>query len=113
VSGQLAGVFDGCLASRGAVTWTIPVPGPRAEILVPNPDAARSATIVFRVDDTAQIVGARSVMAPGDQPGNPSYVKPCVPAGPLDPVCNPEIAQSAFFAARLRHAPLPGQSVLQ
>lgn len=113
-SGQFRGMFGGCLASRGAVTWSIPVPGPSADILVPIPDAARSATIVFRVDDTTQLVGARRVMAPSDtDPGDPSYAKPCVPTGTNDLTCSTVIEQTTYYKARLRHAPAFGQSVLQ
>jgi hypothetical protein len=102
-------MFDGCLPSFGSVTWTIPVLGPMTEILLPVPGGARSATVVFRVDDVAQTVGAAEVFAPSDTTV-PSYQKPCVPGpGP----CDEQLAENQYFQQRLRHLPEPGQSVLQ
>ena len=106
-------VFDGCLPSFGSVTWAIPVLGPATEILLPVPAGARSATVVFRVDDVAQTVGASRVSAPSDPPGAPSYVKPCTPALGPNPLCDEQLAFDQYFGQRLRHLPEPGQSVLQ
>ncbi len=100
-------LFEGCLPSSGSVTWSIPVLGPATEILLPVPGGARSATVVFRVDDVAQIVGASQVVAPSDV--TPSYVKPCTPG----PACDESLARTQYFSQRLRHLPEPGQSVLQ
>jgi hypothetical protein len=97
--------FDGCLPSSGSVTWTIPVLGPTTDILLPVPGGARSATVVFGVDDVAQTVGAAQVLAPGDDVTNPSYSK-CT-AGPS------VLCDDQYFQQRLRHLPEPGQSVLQ
>ncbi|MBA3455256.1 MAG: hypothetical protein H0T42_19350, partial [Deltaproteobacteria bacterium] len=102
-------MFDGCLPSNGSVTWTIPVLGPATEILLPVPGGARSATVVFRVDDVAQTVGASQVIAPTDSVLAPSYIKPCTPG----PACDESVARSQYFSQRLRHLPEPGQSVLQ
>ena len=109
-------LYGGCLPARGTVTWTIPVSSPVEDIRIPIPDAARSATIVFRVDDPAQIVGADQVVSPLDDPASPtypSYSRPCVPTSPTDPVCNAQLARTRYFSQRLRHLPGPGQSVLQ
>ncbi len=103
--------FEGCLPSRGTIVWDIPVQAPSEDIVVPVPDAARSATVVFRVDDIAQKVGAERVRAPSDTPESPSYVKPCEPS--LDAGCTERIAMDQYFAQRLRHLPAAGQSVLQ
>lgn len=102
-------IFDGCLPPRGSVVWTIPVTSPTSEtILVPVPDAARSATVVFQVDDQAQRVGARSVTSPA---GSVIYTKPCESG--VSPLCDGLIAADQYFAQLLRHLPDYGQSVLQ
>jgi hypothetical protein len=101
-------MFEGCLPPRGAVVWRIPVTSPTSEtILIPIPDAARSATVVFQVDDLAQRVGARSISSPA---GAPLYTKPCE-AG-ASPPCTDPIAADQYFAQPLRHLPDYGQSVL-
>ena len=102
-------MFDGCLPSHGSIEWTIPVIAPTAEILVPVPDAARSATIVFSIDDMAQKVGAEEIFTPGE-PAIPSYTRPCEP-GTDD--CTETLARDHYFAQPLRHLPERGQSVLQ
>lgn len=109
-NGQL---FDACLPRAGNVVWSIPTSGPESEILLPVPTGARSATVVFRVDDAAQQVGARTVWAPSDEFDNPSYDKPCVPQSSNDPQCNATLALEEFFRNPLRHQPEAGQSVLQ
>ncbi len=101
-------LFEGCLPPRGAVVWSIPVATPAADVLVPIPDAARSATVVLQVDDLAQRVGARSVVSPS---GTVDYTKPCEPG--LSPTCDPQGALDQYYAQRLRHLPDYGQSVLQ
>lgn len=99
-------MFRGCLPPRGTVRWNIPVTTPTADtILVPIPDAARSATVLFEVDDTAQRVGARTVESPS---GNTLYTKPCDPG-----VCAEQTAADQYFAQPLRHHPDFGLSVLQ
>lgn len=99
-------MFNGCLPPRGTVVWSIPVTSPTADtILVPVPDAARSATVVFAVDDLAQRVGARSVDSPA---GMTLYTKPCDPG-----VCAEQTAKDQYFAQPIRHQPDFGQSVLQ
>ncbi len=104
--GQL---FEGCLPPRGAVVWNIPVTSPTQEtVLIPIPDAARSATIVFQVDDLAQRVGARSVVAPS---GPVIYTKPCEPG--ISPICDTQVATDQYYGQPVRHLPEYGQSVLQ
>jgi hypothetical protein len=105
------GTFDGCLPNHGAVVWNIPVSSPRSQFYLPVPAAARSATVVFRVSDSAQRVGAYEVREPGAD--EPAYTKPCDPTSPTDPTCNPALALDQFFRQPLRHQPAPGQSVLQ
>ncbi len=109
-NGQL---FDACLPRAGNIVWSLPTSGPESDVLLPVPTGARSATVVFRVDDTAQHVGARTVWAPSDEFASPSYEKPCVPQGPVDPQCNTTLALEQFFRNSIRHQPEPGQSVLQ
>ncbi len=99
-------MFEGCLPPRGSVVWSIPVSSPTSDtILVPVPDAARSATVVFQVDDLAQRVGARSIESPS---GVSLYSKPCDPG-----VCTEQAAADQYFAQPIRHLPDYGQSVLQ
>ncbi|CAN5852629.1 hypothetical protein BH11MYX2_BH11MYX2_01310 [soil metagenome] len=106
-------LFDGCLPSRGNVVWQIAIAGPQTTVLLPVPSAARSATVVFRVDDAAQRVGASKIFAPHDSAADPSYLLPCQPTGPNDPLCNSALAQDRYFQQRIRHLPDFGQSVLQ
>ncbi len=99
-------IFEGCLPPRGSVVWTIPVTTAVSDtILVPVPDAARSATVVFQVDDLAQRVGARSIESPT---GDTLYTKPCDPGA-----CTEQASADQFFAQPLRHLLDYGQSVLQ
>jgi hypothetical protein len=102
-------MFRGCLPSRGLLSWSIPVTAPSAEILVPVPASARSATVVFRVDDTAQEVGASEIFAPSDG-DTPSYRRPCVPGigG-----CTDDLAREQYFSQPIRHRPERAVSVLQ
>lgn len=103
-------MFQGCLPSRGSVTWTIPVAGASAALLLPVPESARSATVVFSVDDVAQKVGALGVRSPSDQL---LYTKPCEPAIVPSPACDAQIALDQYYAQPVRHLPELGQSVLQ
>ncbi len=99
-------IFEGCLPPRGTVVWTIPVTTPTSDtILVPIPDAARSATVVFQVDDLAQRVGARTIESPS---GQSLYTKPCDIG-----VCSEQTSLDQYFAQPLRHLADYGQSVLQ
>ena len=54
-------VFYGCLPTQGAVTWSIPVLSPSAQVALPIPDAARSAELIMTIDGVNQKVGAASV----------------------------------------------------
>lgn len=102
-------LFQGCLPSTGSISWNIPVSSPTSDtILVAVPDVARSATIVFAVDDPSQRVGARTVAAPS---GATLYTKPCEPG--IQVGCDAQAAQDQYFAQPLRHLPEYGQSVLQ
>ena len=93
--------FAGCLPAHGTMTWSIPVSAPMANIVFPVPSAASSASLVFRVDDPAQYVGALNVTSPR---GQTLYNRPCNVMG-----CNPE---AEFYANPVRHLPELGQSVL-
>jgi hypothetical protein len=98
--------FGGCLPSRRAVTWSIPVASPSAEILLPVPEAAASVEVVMTVDDVSQKVGASSVLSPG---GRRSYSMPCSPESSSGTTCDPLFE---FFTNKVRHQPAFGQSVL-
>ena len=102
-------LFAACLPTRGNLTWSIPVTSPAAEILLPVPSEARSATVVFAVDDAAQRVGAARIL---DPEGVQRYTRPCEPNS-TGGLCTAEAAQTAYFANAIRHLPEPGQSVLQ
>jgi len=106
-------MFEACLPSRGNLRWEIPIAGPAMDFLFPVPSDARSATVVFSVEDAAQKVGASRVIAPHDDPSDASYVRPCIPTGPGDLLCNAVSALDEYFRQRMRHAPEFGQSVLQ
>lgn len=105
-------MFHGCLPARGTIQWTIPMIEPRKDILFPVPDAARSALLVFRVDDAAQKVGAMRVDEPGGDPALPIYKKPCHQISPTDPSCDDVIAFEQYFGQPVRHLPDFGQSEL-
>src|SRR5437762_592857 len=78
--------FAGCLPSQGTIRWMIPIPGPAAEILLPVPDVARSATLVMRVDDVSQQVGAARVVTPSNVE---VYRQSCAPpVSVTDPPCS-------------------------
>jgi hypothetical protein len=96
-------VFAGCLPAKGNVTWSIPVAGPLDSVLVPVPSRARSAQLVFSIDDEAQRVGAQSLTSPS---GRLLY-RPCnaVENPDCDPIDN-------FYTHYVRHQPLFGQSVI-
>lgn len=102
-------MFQGCLPPRGTVAWNIPVATPTSDtILIPVPDAARSVTALFSVDDLAQRVGARAITSPS---GAPLYTKPCEPGS--SPSCDDTAAADQYYSQQLRHLPDFGQSVLQ
>lgn len=103
-------IFRGCLPKSGTLKWSIPIEGPSAPILFPVPDGARSATLVFRVEDAAQKVGAQSVVSPSRVE---LYRRPCVPASITDPQCDESRAMSQYFMYPIRHLPEAGQSVLE
>jgi len=99
--------FAACLPATGNLAWSIPVTAPSADILVPIPSDARSATLVFAVDDVAQRVGATRVSDPA---GIVRYTKPCQPNG-TDALCSENTANDQFFGNAIRHLAEPGQSV--
>lgn len=102
-------LFQGCLPPTGSIVWNIPVTSPTSDtILVAVPDVARSATVVFSVDDPSQRVGARTIAAPS---GATLYTKPCEPG--IQAGCTEQSSADQFFAQPLRHQPDYGQSVLQ
>jgi hypothetical protein len=94
--------FAGCLPAQGNIIWSIPVSAPTANVvLLPVPSAAKSATVVFSVDDPAQRVGAASLYGPD---GRALYV-PCTGTG-CDPIAD-------YYSHIVRHEPLSGQSTLE
>jgi len=96
-------LFGGCLPSQGNIVWSIPTPAPTSTVLLPVPSAARSATLVFSVDDLAQKVGAQSMISPS---ATSMYTKPCEVQEPgCDPVAD-------FYNNTVRHQPQLGQSVI-
>ena len=101
-------LFGGCLPAQGTLTWSIPVSAPAATILFPVPSAARAASLVMSVNDRAQHVGAMRLVPP--RGGAPLYERPCVPRPQI--TCTEQDAIAQHFANTVRHAPLPGQSVL-
>lgn len=101
--------FSACLPSEGALTWTIPMNSPSAEILLPFPDGARSAQLVMTIDDPKQKVGALSVLS---NSGERMYRMPCTPSSAPDSSCDAVTTQDDYFRNQIRHRPGLGQSVL-
>jgi hypothetical protein len=99
-------LFKGCLLSQGALSWSIPVTRPTAEVLLPVPTGAMTAELVMSVDDINQKVGATNVISPD---GNRIYTQPCLLS---DPSCTPTDQLNTYFGNAQRHAPAFGQSVL-
>ncbi|MBA3395580.1 MAG: hypothetical protein H0T89_23225 [Deltaproteobacteria bacterium] len=99
-------LFGGCLLAQGNVVWSIPVLAPNAEILLPVPERASYASLVFSVDDAAQKVGAVSVRSPT---GTALYRVPCDPSVAT---CSLDESNQQYYANLVRHRPEPGQSVL-
>jgi hypothetical protein len=97
-------MFSACLPADGALSWSIPMNSPSAEIFLPFPDGARSAQLVMIVDDSNQKVGAVSVLSPG---GERLYRLPCSP-----PACTAATSLDEYFGNQIRHRPGFGQSVL-
>lgn len=57
-------LYRGCLQSKGALHWTIPVQGTSADVMVPVPMIARSLSVLFTITDPTQVVGATHVTTP-------------------------------------------------
>jgi hypothetical protein len=102
-------MFNGCLPEKGALTWTIPMNSPSAEILLPFPGGARSAQLVMTIDDPNQKVGAQSVLS---NSGERLYRLPCTPSSAPDSTCDAVASQDDYFRNQIRHRPGFGQSVL-
>ncbi len=102
-------MFEGCLISQGNIVFSIPVPGPSADVLLPVPSAAQFASLVFSVGDLAQQVGATRVFAPS---GTSLYELPCNPASPAAQCTELQSKQTYFNGNKLRHLPGTGASVL-
>jgi hypothetical protein len=95
-------LFNGCIQAKGNIRWNIPNVAPTGSFLLPVPEGAHSAQVVFSVDDLAQRVGAKFIAAPsGQQLFNPCSV--------FDTGCDPE---RSFYEQLVRHQPLFGQSVV-
>lgn len=90
-------LFSGCLPSRGAITWPIPVTSASAQILLPVPSGAVSAELVMSVDDPGQKVGVERVLDPC---GCTRYTVPCpFLAGQSDPTtCTDIVAANEFYS---------------
>jgi hypothetical protein len=58
-------MFAGCLQSRGALRWKIPIKSPSETVALPIPESARSVAVTFSVEDPNQKVGAVRVTEPG------------------------------------------------
>ncbi len=97
-------LFTGCLPSQGNIVWTIKSTAPEPLFLFPVPSAARFASLIFRVDDPQQRVGAQRLTSPG---GQALYVAPCNVL--TTPNCDPV---EDFYDNFVRHEPEFGQSVI-
>jgi len=88
--------YEGCLQSKGALTWSIPVNGTSETVQLPIPDTARGVSVMFSVEDRNQRVGATFI-------SNPEGVTLLDSGDPaLEYYANPYV----------RHRPDYGQSVL-
>lgn len=97
-------MFGGCVQARGNLTWTIPVSGPTADVLLPVPSGAQHAALVMAIDDRVQSIGATSVFSPS----NVLQYRRC----PVGLLCDPADAEVQHYANAVRHRPAIGQSVL-
>ena len=57
-------LYRGCLQSKGALRWTIPVQGASDDVLLPVPQIARSLSVYFNITDPTQKVGATHITTP-------------------------------------------------
>lgn len=101
-------VFYGCLPSQGAVTWSIPVLSPSAQVALPIPDAARSAELVMTIDGVNQRVGASNIQSPLPD-ATRLYSPPCTPGVGA---CMADDALDRYYKNPIRHLPQPVESVL-
>ncbi len=85
-------MFGGCLQSRGAFAWSVPVHGPAETVLLPIPDSALSVALTMSVQDVNQEVGVTHITSPTGDTLYDSTVD--------------------YFANPVRHQPALGQSVL-
>lgn len=85
--------FAGCLQSRGALAWSIPVGGTNELVQLPIPDSARGVSVLFSVEDQNQKVGATYLASPD----NVTLLDSTIPY---------------FMNPWVRHRPDYGQSVL-
>lgn len=90
-----APTFLGCLPTTGSLTWRIPVAAPRADLLLPVPATARSATLSMAIDAPGQRVGAAAVTAPD---GTRWYTTP--------------LTEADYFANPIRHKAAEERAVL-
>ncbi|MBX3154546.1 MAG: hypothetical protein KF773_01005 [Deltaproteobacteria bacterium] len=102
----------GCLQSKGALAWSIPLSAPTGPIAFPVPTGAQSALLAFSVDDPTQKVGAQLLTSPAPD-DEVLYTKPCEPNFiPGNEMCTPDKANEQYYSNPVRHAPEFGQSVL-
>lgn len=57
-------LYRGCLQSKGALHWSIPVQGTSDDVMLPVPKIARSLSVLFTITDPTQKVGATHITAP-------------------------------------------------
>ncbi len=85
--------YEGCLQSRGSLSWSIPVDGTNELVPLPIPDSARGVSVLFSVEDPNQKVGAEYLFSPD----NVTLLAP----------------EMAYYSNPfVRHRPELGQSVL-
>jgi hypothetical protein len=56
--------YRGCLQARGAIRWNIPMHSANEEVALPIPSSARSASVLFEIDDPNQKAGATRLLLP-------------------------------------------------
>src|SRR5688572_28366413 len=98
--------FGGCLASRGTISWRIPLNTLRETVRLPVPSGAQHASLVMTIEDQTQRVGAFSV----DAPSGTRLYQPC--PSPIATDCGPQDARDQYFDNKVRHQLGFGMSVL-
>lgn len=98
--------FDGCLLSKGVVSWTIPPPAaPHGEVLIPVPDRAEQVSLVLSTP-APRTTGAVSVVSPMGR----TLYRPCPSL--LDVTCSEAELRGQFYENPIRHRRELGTAVL-